>query len=84
MESTQIKTVAFILVVLAIGICLGVSILKFNQAAQAPDDADAMTPVQKLEALEKCSTGTSRTTNFIQKEKTRAQETREAEKAVFE
>ena len=84
MESTRIKTAAFILVVLAIGICLGISLLKFHQAAETPEEANSLTPGEKLEALEKSTAGTNGSSNFIQKEKARAKETREAEEAVFE
>ena len=84
MESTRIKTAAFILVVLAIGICLGMCVIKFNQAAQPPEETKSLTPGEKLEALEKSTAGRNRSSNFIQKEKARARETREAEEAVFE
>ncbi len=84
MESVKVKVAAFLLVVLAIGVCLGLSLMKFHRAAEVGDPSDAMTPEQKLEALERPGAGTDRTSNFIAIENARAEETRQAEEAVFE
>lgn len=83
MESSRVKIGAFLLVVLATGACLGVVVLKFNSAAQAPESA--LSPAQKLRALEGSSgrTGAPADT-FLERERERHTQTREAEKAVFE
>ena len=84
MESVKVKVAAIVLVVLAIGVCLSVSLMKFHQAANVGNPSDAMTPGQKIEALERSGKGTSGAENFIAREKARAEETRQAEDAVFE
>ena len=59
MESVKVKVAAFVLVLLALGVCLGVSLMKFHGAAKVEDPGNAMTPGQKLEALERSGKGTS-------------------------
>ncbi|OFX16147.1 MAG: hypothetical protein A2Z18_11480 [Armatimonadetes bacterium RBG_16_58_9] len=84
MESPPTKIAVFVIVVLAIGMCLGVSFLKFHRAAQPTEPPDAMRPAEKLRVIEKHTTGADTTRNFIAREKSRTEETKRAEEAAFE
>lgn len=77
MESSRVKIITYVLIVLALGLLLGISFMKLNQAAQEPE-ADPQTQLERLNALEK-SPGikSPAAKNFIRNEKARQQETKD-------
>ena len=83
MESTQAKTAMFIVIVLALGVCMGLALIKFNQGLQPSDETKALTPEQRLERLEKSTLNTNRTRNLIDRGLAREKETKAAEDAVY-
>ena len=83
MESTQARTAMFIVIVLALGVCMGLALIKFNQGLQPSDETKALTPEQRLEHLEKSSLNTNRTRNLIDRGLAREKETKAAEDAVY-
>ena len=83
MESTQAKTAMFIVIVLALGLCLGTAFIKLSQGLQPSEETKALTPEQKLERLEKSTLNTNRTRNLIDRGLAREKETKAAEDAVY-
>ena len=84
MESQPTRMEAFVFVVLAVGMCLGVSFLKFHNSAQDAEPTKAMRPAEKLRVIEKHTTGADTTRDFIAREKVRSEDTRAVEEAVYE
>ena len=83
MESTQAKIAIFVSIVLALGVCLGLALMKFSQGMQ-PSEADSrLTPQQRLERLEKSNLNTDRTRNLIDRGLEREKDTKAAEDAAY-
>lgn len=83
MESTQAKITVFIIIVLALGACMGLALIKFDRGMQPSDETSALTPQQKLERLEKSTLNTTRTRSLIDRGLAREKETKAAEDAVY-
>ena len=82
MDGTNVKIVAFVLIVLMAAALLGMAVVKMNTAAQEPPDT--RTPEQRLDGLESSPGVTSpQANNFINRERERRDTTKEAEEAVM-
>lgn len=81
MESAKVKIIAYVVIVLAVVTFLGMAVMKFGGAS----DVDTRTQAEKLHDLENSPGVTSpQAKNFIRNERSRQEDTRTAEDAVFE
>jgi hypothetical protein len=78
MESSNVKTYAYVIIVLAVGLFLGIAFVKLNKASQGPTDVNPQAQAERLQALENSPGITSPAAkNFINSEQSRQQETKD-------
>lgn len=81
MEGTNVKTIAYVLIVLFVVAIFGIAVVKMNTAAQEPPDT--RTPEQRLNGLESSPGVTSpQAKTFMHNERERRDATKDAEDAV--